>query len=104
MKMTIITQEGVLVNYDNVVSIAPALWDAEDIETKESVPVFTLSAKIVQQEEEIQLGIFETEEELDKACWCRKCRYCNANGNASWLYRSTDVYNAAYWSDFKIRI
>lgn len=67
MKMTIVTQEGVLVNYDNVVSIAPALWDAEDIVTKESVPVFTLSAKTVLQEEEIQLGIFETEEELGKA-------------------------------------
>lgn len=57
MKMTIITQEGEFVNYDNVISIYPTEFEAEDIESKETIPVFGLVAKTIS--DDIQLGIFE---------------------------------------------
>ena len=79
MTLSIITQNGEIVNYNNVISIVPTDVEVEDMETGKTISAFGLLANAVSQSE-VQLGFFETEDELDKVYeklekWLTDCNY-----------------------------
>lgn len=63
MNKYIYTQTDELVNLDNIVRITPVEAEAENTESGEDVTAYALVAVTV-NDEEIQLGIYETEQQL----------------------------------------
>lgn len=65
MKLTICTQSEEIINLENIISIAYMPAETEDIYSGKPTTVFVISARDV-TDNEFQLGIFRTEEEVVK--------------------------------------
>ncbi len=79
MKLSIVTQNGDIVNYDNVTFISATVIELEDEEIGKTASIFGMVAQ-TSAGTEVQLGFFETEEELDEVCkklekWLTDCNY-----------------------------
>lgn len=76
MNFTICTQSEEIINLENVISIAYMPAEIEDIYSGKPTTVFVISARDV-TDNEFQLGIFRTEEEMvkvwnDLKAWLQK--------------------------------
>lgn len=67
MAKTIRTQDGILINYANVISIFPHEDTFEDTETGEDVHAFAILAELCENEEPAFLGTYDTGAEMERA-------------------------------------
>lgn len=65
MNFTICTQSEEIINLENIISIAYMPAEIEDIYSGNPITVFVISARDI-TDNEFQLGIFRTEEEVVK--------------------------------------
>lgn len=65
MNLTICTQSEEIINLENIISIAYMPAEIEDIYSGKPITVFVISARDV-TDNEFQLGVFRTEEEVVK--------------------------------------
>lgn len=66
MAITILTQDGILVNYANVISILPIEDVFENKETGESIKGFGIVAELVENEDITILGVYETGTKMEQ--------------------------------------
>lgn len=67
MAMTIKTQDGILINYENIISIFEHEDTFENTETGEDVHAFAIFAELRENEEPAFLGTYDTGAEMERA-------------------------------------